>query len=447
MTEKKYFGTDGIRGKVGEYPITPDFFLKLGWALGQTLKNLKEPSVLIGKDTRLSGYMLETALASGLTASGVHVYFLGPIPTPAVAALTQQLQAHMGIVISASHNPYPDNGIKCFDSFGNKISDEKELEVEKLLQQEIKVVDAKVMGRNFRLPTARADYIDFCKQTAPDLRLKGLKIALDCAHGATYHVAPVLLKELGADIVSIGVQPNGFNINEKVGSTNISTLAEFVLKEKANLGIAYDGDGDRLIMVDEKGEVLDGDDILFIIVKHYQALKKNIGGVVGTLMSNLGLEQAINKMGLPFERVNVGDRYVLSKLQEQDWILGGETSGHILCLDKVSTGDGIASSLQVLEALQMQGGTLSELRQGWTKLPQVMVNVKTKKMNGQVLNNERIKTAVAEVEHELQNSGRVVLRSSGTEPVVRVMVEGTDHEKIKALANRLASVVTEVAGA
>ena len=443
MTEKKYFGTDGIRGKVGQGLISADWFLKLGWAVGKVLSAQHKGKVLIGKDTRRSGYMFESALEAGLVAAGMDVSMLGPMPTPGIAYLTRTLQADAGIVISASHNSHVDNGIKFFSPEGTKFSDDLEFAIEKYLEQPITTVDSKQLGKASRAKDAQGRYIEFCKSTFPSrLKLKNLKIVVDCANGAAYNIAPNVFQELGAEVIAIGVTPDGININENCGATAPQQLAAKVKELKADLGIALDGDGDRLIMVDHTGAVVDGDEILFIIARWYVNTNKNVGGVAGTLMSNLGLELACNKLQLPFCRTKVGDRYVLEALQQRQWLLGGESSGHILCLDAHSTGDGIIAALKVLAAMVHSGETLFEQRQYMQKHPQVLINIPLTKMID--LNSKEIKQAVAEVESKLQNQGRVLLRASGTEPLVRVMVEGIDAALVNKLARELADTVTEL---
>lgn len=439
---RKYFGTDGIRGRVGAFPITPEFFLKLGWAAGRVLANGDSGKVLIGKDTRISGYMFESALEAGLSAAGQDILLLGPMPTPAIAYLTRTLNANAGIVISASHNPYEDNGIKFFSADGNKLSDEVEQAIEAELDKEMTMVDSAKLGKAKRVKDAPGRYIEFCKSTlASGISFKGLKLVVDCANGATYHVAPSVFEELGAEVITLGVEPDGLNINTDCGSTSPRALQAAVLHHHADLGVALDGDGDRLIMVDHKGEVLDGDELLFIIARD----RKNHGevpGVVGTLMSNLGLEHALQQEGIAFERARVGDRYVLAALHKHGWSLGGESSGHILCLDRTSTGDGIVSALQVLAALVHSGRNLHELKQGMNKYPQKMINVQLHP-SFDVMTSVRVSDAVNQAEQELADKGRVLLRPSGTEPVVRVMVEGVDAVQVGTLAESLAATVSE----
>ncbi len=438
---RKYFGTDGVRGLVGQFPITPEFALKLGWAAGKVLAKQGTKKVLIGKDTRISGYMLECALEAGLSAAGLDAAFMGPMPTPAVAYLTRTFRAEAGIVISASHNPYHDNGIKFFSADGTKLPDAVELAIEAELDKELTCVDSALLGKAARIDDAAGRYIEYCKSTFPTQHnLNGLKIVLDCAHGATYHIAPNVFKELGAEIITIGTEPNGLNINEKCGATAPQALAERVVAEQADLGIAYDGDGDRLMMVDHTGYVIDGDEILYIIARDELRNGRLKGGVVGTLMANMGLELALKTLGIPFARSAVGDRYVVEMLHEKGWRIGGENSGHIISLDHTTTGDGIISSLLVLGALINSGLTLKELRSGMSKFPQVLVNVR---FSGGVdpLASESVKQAVEEVEAELADRGRVLLRKSGTEPLIRVMVEGEDEKQVLQLANKIADEV------
>jgi phosphoglucosamine mutase len=442
---RKYFGTDGIRGRVGETPITPDFCLKLGWAAGRVFGRNGRRRILIGKDTRVSGYMLESVMEAGLASAGVDVRLLGPMPTPAVAYLTRTLRADAGIVISASHNPFYDNGIKFFDCDGNKLEDAKELEIEAELDSPLKCVASESIGKAKRVDDARGRYIEFCKATVDrGMRLGGFKIVLDCAHGATYDVAPGVFAELGADITVIGADPDGLNINANCGSTHPEQLQAEVLARGADLGIAFDGDGDRVLMVDHRGVVLDGDELLFIVARHRKEANKLAGGVVGTLMSNFGLERALSQLSIPFARSKVGDRYVLEELKRHGWELGGEGSGHIVCLDLNTTGDGIVSALQVLAAMVTTGRTLAELRTGMDKLPQTLVNVNAMEP-GRVVGLAGVKKAVGEIEDSLAGTGRVLLRPSGTEPLVRVMVEGEDASLVARLADDLAAVVRAAA--
>lgn len=438
---KKYFGTDGIRGAVGEYPITPDFMLKLGWAAGKVFAKKGKGKVLIGKDTRISGYMFEAALEAGLSSAGVDIHMLGPMPTPAIAYLTRTFGAQAGIVISASHNPHQDNGIKFFSAQGAKLDDEIEAEIEEVLGQDFVIVKSSEIGKVSRITDAAGRYIEFCKSTYnARAKLEGLKIVVDCAHGATYHIAPSVLKELGAKVIAIGNAPDGLNINDNCGSTQPAQLVSEVLKHQADLGIALDGDGDRVIMVDHTGAIVDGDEILYIIACDRQARSSNVQGVVGTLMSNLGLELALREKGIELVRSRVGDRYVMADLQARDWLYGGESSGHIICLDETTTGDGIISALQVLAAMRNSGKSLSELKSGMTKFPQTMINVKISKREG-LSGNTVIAGAVREIEAVMGARGRVLLRPSGTEPVVRVMVEGEDGSLVQQLAQQLADIV------
>jgi len=438
---RKYFGTDGIRGLVGVAPITPEFALKLGWAAGKVLAKQGTRKVLIGKDTRISGYMLECALEAGLSAAGLDVAFMGPMPTPAVAYLTRTFRAEAGIVISASHNPYHDNGIKFFSANGTKLPDEVELAIEAQLEKELTCVESAELGKAVRIDDAAGRYIEYCKSTFPSrASLKGLKIVLDCAHGATYHIAPSVFRELGAEIITIGVEPNGLNINDGCGATEPAALAARVIAEKADLGVAYDGDGDRLMMVDHTGYVIDGDEVLYIIARDALRNGELKGGVVGTLMANMGLELALKSLGIPFARSAVGDRYVVEMLLEKGWRIGGENSGHIISLDHTTTGDGIVSSLLVLAAQVNSGLTLKELRSGMSKFPQVLVNVRFSGDSDPLL-AESVQQAVKDVELELADRGRVLLRKSGTEPLIRVMVEGEDETHVLALANKIADAV------
>lgn len=442
---KKYFGTDGIRGRVGTAPITPDFMLKLGWAAGTVFaKNVKggaRNKILIGKDTRISGYMFEAALEAGLTAAGVDINLLGPMPTPAIAYLTRTLRAQAGIVISASHNPFEDNGIKFFSGDGSKLSDEIEFAIEEQLGQEVTTVATQLLGKASRIADAAGRYIEFCKSTVgSSLKFNGLKIVVDCAHGSTYHIAPNVFDELGAKVKAIGISPDGMNINAQSGSTSPQKLVEAVLAEKADIGIAFDGDGDRVIMVDQLGNIVDGDEILYVIARDRRRQNIDFGGVVGTSMSNLGLELALDALDVPFVRTAVGDRYVLQEMQQRGWDLGGESSGHIICLDITTSGDGIVSALQALAAIVNCDQPLAELRGKMRKLPQSMINVKI--VSGlDISGNSSIRAAVVDIERRLGKSGRVLLRPSGTEPVVRVMVEGEDNGVVVAYARELADVV------
>lgn len=447
---KQYFGTDGIRGRVGESVINPEFVMKLGYAAGRVLASQEQlpkgqrPTVLIGKDTRISGYMLEAALEAGLSAAGVDVLLTGPMPTPAVAYLTRALRAQAGIVISASHNPYYDNGIKFFSAQGTKLPDDVEFAIEAEIAKPMQVMESARLGKAKRVDDAAGRYVEFCKSTFPHhLDLRGLKIVLDCAHGATYHVAPDVFHELGAEVIAIGNQPDGLNINEKVGSTHPEALQKAVVEYKADLGIAFDGDGDRVMMVDGAGQLLDGDQLLYIIAMGLYARGKLKGGVAGTLMTNLALEHALQKHQIPFGRAKVGDRYVLELLQSKNWKLGGENSGHILTLDKHTSGDAIIAALQVLHSLRESGKTLQELGEGLTLYPQVLINVTTKQKLD--LQQEAVQAAVHKAESALNGEGRVLLRASGTEPKIRVMVEGLDQALVQTQAEALATVIRQLA--
>jgi phosphoglucosamine mutase len=447
---KQYFGTDGIRGRVGESVITPEFVMKLGYAAGRVLASHehlpagKRPTVLIGKDTRISGYMLEASLEAGLSAAGVDVLLTGPMPTPAVAYLTRALRAQAGIVISASHNPYYDNGIKFFSAQGTKLPDDIEHAIEAALAQPMQVMESAQLGKAKRVDDAAGRYVEFCKSTFPNhLDLRGLKIVLDCAHGATYHVAPPVFHELGADVIAIGNQPDGLNINEGVGSTHPQALQKAVVEHQADLGIAFDGDGDRVMMVDGAGNLLDGDQLLYIIAMGLYAKGKLKGGVAGTLMTNLALEHALQKHQIPFGRAKVGDRYVLELLQEKNWKLGGENSGHILTLDKHTSGDAIIAALQVLQSVRESGKTLQQLGADLTLYPQVLINVTTKQKLD--LNQNAVQTAVKQAEAALNGEGRVLLRASGTEPKIRVMVEGLKPGLVQSQAEQLAEVIRQLA--
>ena len=439
---KRYFGTDGIRGRVGEYPITAEFILKLGWAAGRVLATEHSNRVLIGKDTRISGYMFESALQAGLSAAGADILLLGPMPTPAIAYLTRTLHAAGGIVISASHNPYYDNGIKFFSASGTKLPDEMELAIEDMLERPMETLDSHNLGKAERVRDAAGRYIEFCKSTIPSsISLNHLKIVVDCANGATYHIAPYVFSELGAEVITIGTEPDGLNINLDCGATHLHALQEAVGHHGADLGIALDGDGDRVIMVDEKGEVVDGDELLYIIARSRQQSNGAMDAVVGTAMSNLGLEHALAELGITLHRSAVGDRYVLEKLSQCGCVLGGESSGHIICLDRTSTGDGIVSALQVLAAMEKAGCSLHALKSGMKKYPQCMINVRLDSRLD-VFTSQEIQSAVREAEAALDGRGRVLLRPSGTEPVIRVMVEGESADEIEALARQLADVVT-----
>lgn len=442
---RRYFGTDGIRGTVGEAPITADFMLKLGWATGRVLvRESGRARVLIGKDTRISGYMFESALEAGLSAAGVDVSLLGPMPTPGIAYLTRTFRADAGIVISASHNPFADNGIKFFSAEGVKLADEVEARIEAMLEEPLTTVAADRLGKVKRVDDAAGRYIEFCKSTIPDrLSLHGLRMVVDCAHGATYHIAPSVFRELGAEVSLIGAQPDGLNINHEVGSTHPAALRAAVIQQGADLGVALDGDGDRVLMVDADGREIDGDDILYLIARDRHARGELGGGVVGTLMSNFGLAAAFEAMGIPFERARVGDRYVMERLAANGWQLGGESSGHIVCGHVQTTGDGIVSALQVLAIMVREGQPLSRLLNGLEKAPQVLVNVRlTAGADAKALmDTPALQDAVAGVEAELGDQGRVLLRPSGTEPLIRVMVEGRAHLDVEGLARRLAGEV------
>lgn len=441
---KKYFGTDGIRGRVGEYPITPDFMLKLGWAAGMAFRKMGACKVLVGKDTRISGYMFESALEAGLTSAGADVMLLGPMPTPAIAYLARTFQAEAGIVISASHNPHDDNGIKFFSGKGTKLPDELELMIEELLDTPMTVVESSKIGKVSRINDASGRYIEFCKSSVPTgTTFSGLKIVIDCAHGATYKVAPSVFRELGADVVVLSAQPNGLNINDNCGSTHMGQLQAAVLSEHADLGIAFDGDGDRVLMVDHTGAIVDGDELLFIIARDLHERGKLQGGVVGTLMSNLGLELALADLSIPFIRANVGDRYVIAELLERNWLVGGENSGHVVCFNHTTTGDAIIAALQVLMALKTRNEGLALARQALRKCPQVLINVR---FGGgeSPLEHPAVKEASARVTQAMAGRGRVLLRKSGTEPLVRVMVEGEDETQVRGHAEDLAKLVTEV---
>ena len=442
---RKYFGTDGIRGRVGTPPITPDFVHKLGWAVGMAFRQQGKCRVLVGKDTRISGYMFESALEAGLSAAGADVMLLGPMPTPGIAYLTRTFHAEAGIVISASHNPHDDNGIKFFSGQGTKLPDEVELIIEELLDAPMTVVESARLGKVSRINDAAGRYIEFCKSSVPsNTDFSGLRIVLDCAHGATYKIAPSVFRELGAEVSVIGAQPNGLNINDKCGSTHIEALQEAVLAEQADMGIAFDGDGDRVMMVDHTGAVVDGDEIIFLIARDLLDRGKLHGGVVGTLMSNLGLELALQDLNIPFVRAKVGDRYVISELQARNWQLGGENSGHVVCCQHTTTGDAVIAALQVLMALKTRGQNLAEARMGIRKCPQVLINVRFAGGNVDPLEHPAVKEACAKVTEEMAGRGRVLLRKSGTEPLVRVMVEGDEESRVRAYAEQLAKVVTEV---
>ena len=442
---RKYFGTDGIRGEVGTPPITTDFFLKLGWAAGTVLAGGRRGRIVIGKDTRISGDMFESALEAGLAAAGVDVVLVGPMPTPAVAYLTRTLRATAGIVISASHNPYPDNGIKFFTGDGGKLSDGVELAIEAAVDRTMRTVQSIDIGKAVRVDDASGRYIEFCKSTVPpDLTLRGLRIVVDCAHGATYHIAPSVFSELGAEVTSIGCAPNGLNINDGVGPLVPNALRGAVLEHCADLGIAFDGDGDRVMMVDAEGAIVDGDELLFIIAEDRHASGLLNGSVVGTVMTNRGLEEALRSLGVGFRRSRVGDRYVMEMMREHGSLIGGETSGHIICFDRTTTGDGIVSALQVLHALVRSGRTLGEARRGMSKYPQTTRNIPLAR-HMDLDSDDALRAAVAEAEAGLGTDGRVLLRQSGTEPLVRIMVEGTSHSVVERQADRLAEAVSATA--
>jgi phosphoglucosamine mutase len=443
---KKYFGTDGIRGRVGEGCITVDFFLKLGFAVGSYLRNSVDfpfPRVVIGKDTRVSGYVFESALEAGLLSAGCKVFLVGPMPTPAVAYLTRTFHASLGIVVSASHNPHYDNGIKFFNGEGNKLSDQAELEIEDLIDQPLKMEPPHRLGKADRIYDASGRYIEFCKRSVPNyFNLRGKKIVLDCAHGATYDVAPCVFKELGANVVTIGCEPNGFNINENVGSTSTEQLQKKVIEEEAFLGVAFDGDGDRVLFVDAKGRIVDGDELAYIIAVDHKRLYGGCDGVVGTLMTNLGVEIALREQGIDFVRSKVGDRYVKQKMKEKKWLFGAESSGHIICNDVTTTGDGIVAALKVIYACCDTEKSLEKLCEGVKKTPQVLINVSLK--NPKVLEDKSVAEKVSDIEASLADKGRVLLRESGTEPVVRVMVEGQDEEQVTRYAQDIAKHIEQL---
>ncbi|MES2997933.1 MAG: phosphoglucosamine mutase [Pseudomonadota bacterium] len=437
---RKYFGTDGIRGKVGDYPITPEFVLKLGWAVGRVLANGNN-KVLIGKDTRISGYMFESALEAGLSAAGVDIYLLGPMPTPAIAYLTRELKAQTGIVISASHNPYFDNGIKFFSHEGIKLPDAIEYAIEAQLDRPLDTVESAKLGKAHRVEDARSRYINFCKSSFPkNSKLVSLKIVLDCANGASYHIAPQVFSELGADLTVLNAEPNGLNINMHCGSTDLRILQKTVLSKKADLGIAFDGDGDRVLMVDHCGEIVDGDELLFLLARHGVEKGNIYGGIVGTAMSNLGLELALKKLGLAFIRAPVGDRYVNEHLQTTGWQLGGEPSGHIISSNIIKTGDGIIIALQILAAIQSAKQSLHEAKKGMKKFPQKLINIPVENPS-LVTESPSVKKAITIAVETLSNQGRVLLRPSGTESVVRVMVEGNNLDQVQSIAEQLATIV------
>lgn len=449
---RKYFGTDGVRGRVGEMPITPEFVMHLGYSAGKMLTTRdwhlakgERPTVLIGKDTRVSGYLLESALQAGLSAAGVDVYLAGPAPTPAVAYLTRALRLQAGIVISASHNPYEDNGIKFFSENGSKLPDEVEKAIEAGMNEPIRCMPSSRLGRAKRISDAAGRYIEFCKSTFPfDLDLRGMRIVVDCAHGATYHIAKSVFHELGADVTAIGVSPDGLNINQDCGATEPGLLQQTVLDQHADLGVAFDGDGDRVVMIDGDGVIYDGDQLLYILAHHRTKNGRLKGGVVGTLMTNLAVEHALGKSGIPFERARVGDRYVLEMLQKNGWQIGGEGSGHIICLDRHSTGDGIVSALQVLHAMREENASLAELTRDLDLYPQILVNVRVEK-KFDFEKNETVLAAKCAAERDLDGIGRVLLRPSGTEPLIRVMVEGKSEDRVRFWADSIAQAVRDAA--
>lgn len=444
---KKFFGTDGIRGKVGDAPITADVMLKLGWAAGKALAGEKGGSVLIGKDTRISGYMFESALEAGLSSAGTDIQLLGPMPTPAIAYLTRTLNARAGIVISASHNPFQDNGVKFFSGSGEKLSDDVEHNIEAMLEEAFETVSPDQLGKASRVSDAPGRYIEYCKSRVSDaLNLSEMHIVVDCAHGATYQVGPKVFEELGARVTTLFAEPDGFNINHECGSTHPQALSRAVQALGADLGIAFDGDGDRVILVDHQGHIIDGDQMLFVLASQWQAQSRLLGGVVGTLMSNYGLELALQDLDIPFARSQVGDRHVHRMLVEKNWTLGGEASGHILCLDRTSTGDGIISALQVLEVMHETEKTLFELTQDMQCLPQVMVNVPIREKID-LDQSPAIQAAAAETEQQINGKGRLVLRASGTEPLIRVMIEHQSLEKARLYAEQVADVVSQSVGA
>ncbi len=444
---RKYFGTDGIRGRVGQAPMTVDFIMKLGWAAGKVLSQSSHGQVVIGKDTRISGYMFESALEAGLAAAGLDVLLLGPMPTPAIAYITQSQRASAGIVISASHNPYHDDGVKFFNGDGFKLPDATEIEIEAVLEQPLQMVEPEQIGKATRMEDAKGRYIEFCKSSiAFHTSLRGMKLVIDCAHGATYHIAPAVFRELGAEVIEVGTSPNGMNINDQVGALHPESMRTHVLENGADMGIAFDGDGDRVMMMDAHGDVKNGDQLLFIIARARLANGKLIGGVVGTVMSNLGFEHALQEADIPFVRAAVGDRHVMKKLVHNGWQLGGESSGHIICLDKTTTGDGIIAALQVLDALIDTDQTLTEACSEMNVYPQTMINVPISKPLD-LNQSPQVQDAMAAAENELAQSGRVLLRPSGTEPLIRVMVEGQDASQVEDLAARLAKTVSEAAQA
>jgi len=444
VMKSKYFGTDGIRGRVGDSPVTADFMLRLGRAAGKVLAGGDSRSVVIGKDTRISGYMFESALEAGLAAAGANVALLGPMPTPAIAYLTRTLHACAGIVISASHNPFYDNGIKFFSADGEKLPDDVEHAIEAELEKPFSTVSSDKMGKAVRIEDAAGRYIEFCKGTIPfEITLRGLKIVVDCANGATYRVAPAVFEELGADVITVGAKPDGLNINEKCGSTYPEFVSRAVLQNGADVGIALDGDGDRVVMVDANGELVNGDELLYILARDRQDKGQLHGGVIGTVMSNFGLELALNKRNIPFLRSPVGDRHVHKALVKNGWTLGGEASGHLLCLDRTSTGDGIVSALQILEVMVSNDKALAELTSDVQKLPQVMINVPISGEVSDFDSSVAISAAMKSVQEQLGSTGRVILRPSGTEPLIRVTLEGVNETQVYQLAEELAEVVRD----
>jgi len=445
MSARKYFGTDGVRGLVGQYPISPEFVMRLGYAAGKVLASQGTHKVLIGKDTRISGYMLESALEAGFSAAGTDIMLLGPMPTPAIAYLTKTFRGEAGVVISASHNPYYDNGIKFFSNDGQKLPDEIELAIEAELDKPMSCVSSDKLGKATRINDAAGRYIEFCKSNFPSqLSLSGLKIVVDCANGATYHIAPNVFRELGAEVIALAAEPDGININEQCGATSMAMISKAVVEHKADLGIALDGDGDRLMMVDHTGYVIDGDEAVFIIANNDLKTGNMRGGVVGTQMSNMGLELALADLGIPFARSNVGDRYVMEMLKQNNWSLGAENSGHIINLNHTSTGDGIIAALNVLTAVCQTGESLYQLRQGMSKLPQILVNVRLTAeafSQNDPCKADNVMAAVHQVNEKLNGQGRVLLRKSGTEPLIRVMVEGSNANDVEAYANEIADAV------
>lgn len=444
MTNRKYFGTDGVRGKVGDKLINPEFVMKLGYAAGKVMASEGAKKVLIGKDTRISGYMLESALEAGFSAAGIDVMMLGPMPTPAIAYLTKTFRAEAGVVISASHNAFYDNGIKFFDKKGEKLTNEMELKIEELLDQPMGCVDSYSLGKASRLKDPAGRYIEFCKSNFPSkFTLEGLKIVVDCANGAGYHIAPDVFRELGADVVEFAVTPDGMNINEDCGATSLSNLQSLVIKEKADMGIALDGDADRLMMVDSEGNILDGDQLIYIIARHEKAKNRLKGGVVGTLMSNAGLELSLEKLDIPFIRANVGDRYIIEQLKKNKWVIGAESSGHIINLNHTTTGDGIIAAINILVAMCDTKKSLSQLVEDLVMFDQVMINVRAK-TDEVVEDNTLVKEAINAANEKLDGKGRVLIRKSGTEPVIRVMVEGDDQAFINTIAKSIADVISSV---